>query len=277
MSKNTIKIITSIGILVILGASFYYFSSNSKKQDLQTTTLAPSPDSDFDSSDPYDRQNRINDVIITKGKDYPRFSLTKDGPKNLIITYYLINLKNLHSEDMNLRRHSEGILVFEEKTPGEIKLIWESADEFTDPRVKVGVYDLTADGVNELIALLDNDQGGAMLVYKWNGDGFDLITPYDEHIRPDGKVSPSLAFGADSGMTKIYDVDKDGIPEIVFPFDIRLNWDESTLNFNYRKVYRAYKWDGSKYYLWKEQKQSFTPSTTEDQYSVISILNRLEN
>ncbi len=256
MSK--IKIAVSWGIIILLGAGLY-FLFDSRKPDVQDTATSTAmftpvvgePELYY----PIDRQNRIDHVIATKGKDYQRFSLTKTGAKNLIITH-----------------HQQGILVFEEKEFEKIKLIWESTEDISDPRSKVGVSDLTGDGVNEILALWDNDKGETLYIYKWNSDGFDMITPYLIHIRPDGKESNYVGFGGEESMTKIFDVDKDGIPEIVQPYNIFLGLAENRLDVINKKVYRAYKWDGSKYFLWREQKDSLTPSTGEDQYSVGNVL-----
>ncbi len=265
MSKTTIKIIVSLGVVALL--TLVYFVSGSNKQNQGQQTISPTPTStarEPEVSVPVDRQERIDHVLATKGKDYRRYSLTKDGPKNLIITYYQINLKNLQTEDVELRRHQKGILVFEEKKIGEIELIWESMDDVAATRPILGVYDLTGEGVNEIIALWQYDKVDDLYIYKQNKDDFEMITPYFEHVRSDGGVFKYIGFNAEENLIKIFDVDKDGIPEIVFPF---------TLGSKEKgEVYRAYKWDGSKYYLWKEQKESFTPSTRADEYSVASVL-----
>jgi hypothetical protein len=261
MQKNTIKIITYLGVLMLSGVAVYFLLGE-KKQNQTSVTKSTIDKPYVENLD--DRQNRINDVINTKGKDYPRYSLFKDGPKNLIITYYQI---------IEFKRQQQGILVFEEKQVGEIKLIWESTDDIPDFRVKVGVYDLTGDGVNEVLALWDNDYGQNIYIYKWNGSGFDMITPYLDYKWFDGVITKELAFGGEYAMTKIFDVDKDGIPEIVQPETTILGLAENRLDTIEKKSYRAYKWDGTKYYLWKEQKNSFTPTIGADEYSVISILN----
>ncbi|MEK7621836.1 MAG: hypothetical protein AAB415_01525 [Patescibacteria group bacterium] len=280
MSKNIIKIVVFLGILIILVVAINFLSDSkkqnpNKQQDHQTvtsTTTSTPTVREFDASGLMDRQIRIDHVLNTKGKDYRRFSLTNGGQKDLIITYYQINLKNIQSDDVAIRRQQQGILVFKDRESGQIDLIWESKEHISDPRVKVGMYDVTGDKTNEILALWDNDQGEALYIYKWNGVGFNMISAYYDHKRPDGIISKELAFGGEESMTKIFDVDKDGIPEIVQPYNIILGLAENRLDVISKKVYQAYKWNGSEYYLWKEQKQSFTPREWEDEYSVINIL-----
>lgn len=263
MSKDIIKIIIVIVIVGFLGVTI---SFNSRKKEKPITTPIRTVN-EIETSDLNDRQNRIDHVITTKGKDYPRYSLTKDSPKNLIITYYLYQLNyESFNKDRKLSRDRRGILVFEEKTQGNIKLIWESEDDINAYRSKTGMYDLTGDGINEIVALWDYDKVADIYIYKWNGSGFNMISPIEN---PDSKFHKFIVFNAESSLIKVFDIDKDGIPEIILPFNLG-----STKN---KEIYRAYKWNGLKYFLWKEQEKSFTPSTEEDEYSVINMLNPVSN
>lgn len=265
---------TSISFLIV-AITILFIGSTITKNYKKDEIISKDPYlslSKFEVLAPVDRQNRIDHVMLTNGREYKKYSLTKDGPQNLIITYFQINLNTIKSTNLELRRHQQGILVFREDKNGEIKLIFESKNNYSSPRIKIGIYDLTGDGVNEILALLDNDQGGAMLIYKWNGSDFDMITPYVKYTRFDGKQTDELAFGADSGMTKIFDIDKDGIPEISFPVNIFLGLDENSDAKNEIK-FQAYKWNGTEYFLWKEQKEPFMGRDGRDEYSAIDIID----
>jgi hypothetical protein len=270
MNKNIIKIVLVVVIVGFLSV-IVHSSYNLKKQHTITTPIRTLKE--IEASDLDDRQNRIDHVLATKGKYYQRYSLTKNEPKKLIITYYKFDFKNI---DKN-KRNRRGILVFEEKTQGDIKLIWESTDNVSATWSIIGTYDLTGDGIKEIIVLWEYDKGEDFYIYKWNGSGFDMITPY---VDSNNKYAPAgskyLGFGGEYGMTKIFDVDKDGIPEIVQPHTTFLGLAKDLLTSLTKETYQAYKWNGEKYYLWKEQEQSFTPSTNIDEYSVINILDQLE-
>ncbi len=289
MSKNTIKILVSLGVVALLGATVYFLPVSKQQNQEQHTLPSPSatnsiatstpPVSELETSEPVDRQNRIDHVLATKGKDYRRYSLTKDSPKNLIITYYQIDLKNLHAEDVALRRHQQGILVFKEKESGEIKLLWESNDYISQTRPIIGVYDLTGDGVNEILTLWQNGKYEDLYIYKWDGNGFDMISPYYDSKWSDGVIRKAFAFNARDSEMKIFDVDKDGIPEIIQSNNIIIRTQEDGFDLT-KEVFHAYKWNGSKYYLWKEQEKPFTPVTKEgyeSEYSVANVLYPLKN
>jgi len=258
MSKNIIKIIVSLGIAVLLG-TFVYVLPSPRKQNQEQQTISPASTATstatstptkrkLEVSEPVDRQNRIDHVLATKEKDYTRYSLTKDGPKNLIITYYQINLKNLHAEDIELRRHQQGVLVFEERASGEIQLIWESTDNISMTRPLLAIRDLTGDGVNEIVAMWQNGASEILYIYKFNDRGktFELITPLHQAGLKYGSTAFSPVFNGPDSATQIIDLDNDGVPEVTLPGD---------------EDYKAYKWNGTKYFLWKEQKEPFIKQT----------------
>lgn len=267
MKKIKILIITILFISIV---SFLLFENKKKNQENQ---FAPQEDvikveAPYEPLyDPVDRQDRIKDVLSTNGGNYKKYSFIKDGDKDYIVTYFQRNKETENSPDLILRRHEQGILVFKKLSDGIFKLVWESEEEFFDPRYRLGVHDLTGDGVKEIILALNNDKGGAVVVYKYtNNNEFNLITPYVDYVWFDGKTTKSIAFGADSGDTYVSDLDNDNIPEIIFPYNVRIekNTDE------YNQVYRSYKWDGQRYFLWKEQENMFAQKNIK---SILEIIN----
>ncbi len=256
MKIITKKIVVAVVGLSILGILLFWLAQMRVNDNVEGSRLETQPRD-------YTRTGLIEYITKTKGNKYERYSLTENGPKNLIITYYQNERGSTFAE-----RDREGILVFQDQPSGEAKLLWESSEKISATLPIIGAYDLTGDGVKEILALWQYDLGEDLYIYKWDGGNFKMITPYLDSKSPYGKGSKYLGFGGDGGATKIFDVDKDGIPEIVFPYIL----EKKTRGI----VYHAYKWSGSKYFLWKEQKESFTPHEGEDEYSVISILQKLE-
>lgn len=140
-----------------------------------------------------------------------------------------------------------GLIVFS----GD-KEIWGSKDfllELTQESTKF--QDLTGDAIPEIIT---TDSGGGnvtacvMSVYKWNGVIFELITPLpDEYISPCDGSNPS------NGGIK--DIDNDGIFELI-TFKMYRVYPDADIGDPKRNQMREteliYKFDGKKYFLWKE-------------------------
>ncbi|MFZ2522502.1 MAG: hypothetical protein WAX44_03275 [Minisyncoccia bacterium] len=251
MFKNTKLTLIILGIL-ILGLLFLWSAQNGIN-DNNNQSVSGGHD--------YTRTGLIEFITQTDGEGYRRFSLTDEGHKNLIITFYQNERGSTVAE-----RDRRGVLVFQNQPSGEVKLLWESNDKITAAIPILGTLDLTGDGVKEILALWQTGYSEGLYIYKYNGVGFDMITPYLDSKSPYGKGSHYLGFGGEDSLTKIVDVDKDGVPEITFPF---------LLNQGGGITYHAYKWDGSKYFLWKEQETPFT-SDGRDEFSVVYVIDRIE-
>ena len=116
--------------------------------------------------------------------------------------------------------------------------------------------DINSDGIPEIVWEYDlgvTGRNNAFYVYKFAGDRFKIITPVRtvEGITPSGsilKYNDTLLSG-DSGLTQMEDIDNDGVQEITVG-----DWMGAIGDNAGGKDIKIYKYDGDKYYLWKEDK-----------------------
>ena len=146
-----------------------------------------------------------------------------------------------------------GIMVFE----GDNR-IWEDKDEYHFDAISVNdVYlrDLTGDNIPEIIGIDSgggNRPGCTMSAYRWDGeDSFDPIIPLPD----EGYIEPcsSEKYG-DSGGAR--DIDGDGVFELITYVEERIypEADYGTPLYYERESKKLiYKFNGSKYLLWKKE------------------------
>ncbi len=193
------------------------------------------------------RQERIDHVEWTyaHGMKYEEYTIGNE--KNLIVTFY----QWLSLEDW---ASGGGLLIFK-LIDGKPKLIWES-DHVHQTRPLIKTMDMTGDGKKELLALWQNGKGELLYIYQYDGSAFNLITPQYSQGGVDkyGKKVYWPLFATSDSEIQITDLDKDGIPEV---------WFSSKADEAGKPVeqhYVAYKWNGYKYFLWKEQQEPFGPN-----------------
>lgn len=128
------------------------------------------------------------------------------------------------------------------------EILWESSRIFSSLDFNATYFnDLDNDGIQEIVA---TDQGKRpnlphyckVTIYKWNNSNFlEILTNLDLR-EPD--------YGCyDIDDSHIKDVDGDKIKEVL----------SETIKDNI-KTNRTYKWNGTEYFLWKEQKEPFGPN-----------------
>ena len=192
------------------------------------------------------------------GKPYEQVALTKDGPKDYVVTFYQPNPR-----DENLKTWQEqrgGILVFHIKE-SKPELIWESTDDITLTRPLLAVRDLTGDGVNEIVAMWQNGASEILYIYELNDKKktFELITPLGAPFLAYGSTTSYPIFDGPDSTIQIIDLDGDKIPEIIILGLVTpdKNNTEDGITRNDKRPYEAYKWNGTKYYLWKTSEKPF--------------------
>ena len=145
-----------------------------------------------------------------------------------------------------------GIIVFKLENDKPV-FFWESEENIN--RDAAGFGDINNDGIPEIVWGYDlgvTGRNNAFYVYKFIGNGFRIVTPVDawETVTSPGtvlKYSRTLLSG-DSGLTYMEDIDKDGIQEIIVG-----DWKGNIGDNAGGKDIKIYKYDGDKYYLWKEE------------------------
>src|SRR3989344_514422 len=201
------------------------------------------------------RQQRLDHIawVYAHGQQYPQDSLTKDGLKDYMVTFYQPDYysdRNISKEERN-----GAVLVFkiENNVP---KLIWESKNYHGGVHPTIWVMDVTGDNRNEIFVQWGDGKGDVLFIYKSVGDAFELISPEHQRFLEYNVTSYSPVFNAKDGEIDVADLDGDQIPEISFPtrFTNSGQWGEEYF-------YVAYKWDGTKYFRWKEQKEPFIKQT----------------
>ena len=143
-----------------------------------------------------------------------------------------------------------GMIVFNDK-----KIILEVSTFAEINQDSVSFQHLTGMAALEIVAV-DSGGGNAtqcgMSVYKWDGTKFVLITPQpDEYINPCEGSNP-----ADGGAK---DIDGDGVFELITFRMTRVNPEadlDDPLFDEMSETVLIYKFNGTKYYLWKEVAES---------------------
>ncbi len=146
--------------------------------------------------------------------------------------------------------HRAGIYVYE----GD-KIVWESINYIADISVEEARFqDLTNDGISEIVTV---DHGGGNVtycianIYKWNGKAFTLMVPDPQE---DGI---NLCSGLDNESEGIHDIDNDGIFELVSYLKRKVHPEihdtDNPLYFEEETVKQIYKYNGTEYFLWKEE------------------------
>jgi hypothetical protein len=146
--------------------------------------------------------------------------------------------------------HRAGIYVYE----GD-KIVWESTNYIADISVgEARFQDLTNDGISEIVAV---DHGGGNVtycianIYKWNGELFILMVPDPQE---DGI---NLCSGLNNESEGIHDIDNDGIFELVSYLKRKVHPEihdtDNPLYFEEETVKQIYKYNGTEYFLWKEE------------------------
>ena len=253
--KPNVKNILIVGtilallILVLVRLSSRLHTANTLvAQNTQTPSVAESePPLPFGQ---ITRDEAIKHVewAYRNGKPYEQVALTKDGPKDYVVTFYQPNPR-----DENLKTWQEqrgGILVFHIKE-SKPELIWESRENINLTRPVIEVRDVTGDGNAEILATWSDGKGSILYLYSWNGKDFMYITPVHkvELIGgSDNLYAPSFAIYR--GDIQVKDLDGDHIDEVILLGGVILDKDENEQP-NPNPTATIFKWDGKKYYIWK--------------------------
>jgi len=144
-----------------------------------------------------------------------------------------------------------GIIVFKLVNDKPV-FFWESKEIINQGR-PAHFQDINNDGINEIVweyYLGVTGRDNCFYVYKFENSGFKLITPLLT-TTPSGSTwnyNITLLCG-DSGLTQMEDIDNDGVQEITVGDWMGVIGDNAG-----GKDIKIYKYDGDKYYLWKEEK-----------------------
>src|SRR3989344_789865 len=171
-------------------------------------------------------------------------------------TYLLTGYDDVFYGDNNKKENKPGwkfggLIVFKLEN-GRPVFFWESSENINVGRIG-GFMDINSDGIPEIVWEYDlgvTGRNNAFYVYKFENSGFKLITPLLT-TTPSGSTwnyNITLLCG-DSGLTQMEDIDNDGVQEIMVG-----DWKGSIGDNTAGKDIKIYKYDGDKYYLWKEEK-----------------------
>ncbi len=236
------KKLLALGIVIFVIAAIALSFTYGAKQVPGTTTNTP-PTNEPELGTPITREERISHIAwsYTNGKKYKEYDF--GGGEALVVTFYQWKSEK---ED----EHEGGLLVFKIEN-NKPELIWESNEDITSTIPLIKTEDLTADGKKELLALWQDGKNETLYIYQSQNDKFVLITPLIQPWTHYGSYAKTPAFAAPDSQIQITDLDNDHIPEIWFPTQLN---DAGEIVDEY---YVAYKWNGSKYILWKTQKTPF--------------------
>ena len=207
----------------------------------------------------FTRKN-INMHIVPDQQEEPNFKTRNDAInltiKNLDVlpkkeingdTYLLAWYQETKFQDDSNTYKPAGFVVFKLEN-GQPVLFWESKEEMNNngrPRFQ----NIDNDNLDEIIwegDLSVTGSNNSFYVYRFENNNLKLITPTKtlEGITPNGLQFKSFftLLSGDSELTYIKDLDSDHIQEITVG-----HRDE-----NDKIVSKIYKYNGSKYYLWKE-------------------------
>jgi len=232
------KYIILLIIIVLAIALIYLFNINKKPIDQgQNQNTTPSENG---------KNISIRDKMINSFYDnYELGKTLKVGDREFRVISYGAGEGNRMEEP----KSSGGIIAFErEKEKWEI--FWESSEFFSESFPDIEIRDLTNDKIDEMI-LKNTSLSGRNLglaVYTWRNGKFEIVTRTREVITSIGKYV-SLDLGGDVDKTKIEDIDGDNIYEIIIGY----KWQEMS-GAPVEEYQQIYKYDGDKYYLWKEEK-----------------------
>jgi len=182
-------------------------------------------------------------------KPYEQFNFIEGQEKEFVVDSY--QLKTI-DQDGNIIDDDSGLMIFKiiDNTP---QLVWELSSTHSGAFFGNVIRDITGDGVKEIIASWNDGKSETLYIisYDTNAQIFYVISPTH------GIFSD---FAGASGDININDLDNDGIPEITLSDHRNGVMDSKTYDFKYDIVYVAYKWDGKRYFLWKESKTPFSES-----------------
>jgi hypothetical protein len=144
-----------------------------------------------------------------------------------------------HPEDEK-NKFRGGVIVFTYDGK-KINIIWESRENFYENVGETEFKDIDNDSVDELILKggYGSRQSPNYYIYKWKNDQFNLINPNPES----NDISDRLMIGDGADLR---DVDNDKIYEVVTVVEKDKYDPESTKRY-------TYKFNGSYYFLWKEE------------------------
>lgn len=200
-----------------------------------TGTIDPEPD----ISTPLSKKRAIDHLMwayrSSKRDYYKEYNIGDQD--NIVVVFYTWQT----DEDSG---KGGGLVIF--KIVGEVpRFIFES-----DPIPSYSIFDVKSldmnnDGKNELLVLAQNGKYESLYIYSNSNSSFKILSPFtDNSIVPD--------FNAADSEIQVSDLDNDKLPEVWFPKTLS---DDKGRSIGERYV--AYKWDGTKYFLWKEQDKPF--------------------
>lgn len=238
----TVLILTSLLILFV-----YFIKNNLENKSSDGVVNIPiqnEKDPFSDMSTPITRQRAIDHVMweYRNNQQNHNQEFIVGDKNNIIVSYYQWETESDSGK-------GSGLLIFE-INEGVPKLIWEN-DHIASLIPNVKSVDMTGDEKNELLVLWQGDKYETLYIYELKNDDFILLTPRYQPWLEFGSKSYSELFNAKSYEIQVSDLDNDNIPEVWFP--VQLN----SINEPLKEKYVAYKWNGSKYFLWKEQKEPF--------------------
>ena len=251
--KPNVKNILIVGtilallILVLVRLSSRLHTANTLvTQNTQTPSVAESePPLPFGQ---ITRDEAIKHVewAYRNGKPYEQFALTKDGPKDYVVTFYQPNPRD---ENIPYNERRGGILVFHISDNKPV-LVWESKDDITLTRPTIGVRDITKDGKIEIMATWSDGTIDNLFIYSWTGNEFTLISPTTVVKLPfSNKEATGYIFDIRRGDIQVKDLDGDNIDEVTISGGVTRDKNDNEIPIIGRE--EIFKWNGTKYYLWK--------------------------
>lgn len=238
--KTSYIIIVILAFLIIL---FLFLNRQVLEAPLDKVDIPDIPDENYVLSN---RDIAIKEVLEDPDKIARRTQINGDV---YLFTGYDDTFYGGNAKENKPGWEFGGLIVFKLEN-GKPVFFWESKEIINIGRVG-GFRDINSDGISEIVWEYDlgvTGRNNCFYVYKFVGDGFELITPAKaiEGITPSGttlRYNRTLLCGLNE-FTNMRDIDNDGVPEIIVGHE----------KINSNKKFEIYKYDGEKYYLWKSGK-----------------------
>ncbi len=186
--------------------------------------------------------------------DFPdQFPKTVIDGKTLYLVGYSWSIGGIYNRKNTAYQGLGGVIVFEEVTERKYNLIWESRESMDHAEGDYShFHDINNDGIPEIVVtdVTGTASTTSIYVYAWRQDTFQLITPAERTIVPNGEVMETKVGGY------FKDLDNDQIDEIIDGYR-----DEDKLLLRER-IYKFHKESGL-YTFWKETSKPIEPIQPE--------------
>lgn len=245
----------------------------------------------------YQKNNKISDnekpqknieVIYTNGEnlnnikdEYKKSAILKaltyfDKNQEYFKTFNLPNGMKLYSTSYDGIKHDnilDGLIIVNQIGDKKYQILFEALNNFGSLMGENVFKDLTGDGLPEIITNWAGACAGENYIwfYTMKDDTFIPLNFTENKIEPRNRL---VTFGYEEFKDQIKDIDNDGVFELILKkreflnnnkkkeeqnylakdyTDIDCRFNESDLKY----LTKTYKWNGTEYFLWKEQKEPF--------------------